>query len=276
MKFSLLVVTTDRLHLVERLLTSLEAQTYKNFEVILIHGPACQEEVRFLAKRFPGVDIQILISKDHCLSRSRNLALPVATGDIIAFPDDDCVYCLDTLANCAEAFAYLPQSDIVLGRTAFIDANIPNASSELKQCSSRYALFRHSISYVQFYKKSVAQTVGSFDENLGLGSDGPYQSGEDTDYLLRAFEGGFSAAHAPSVIVRHPAVIPYVPALKSKVQAYAKGRMQLLRKHKMPAWFTLANIVYPLLRIPIECFNTCSHIFRYRWYMFTARLLALI
>ncbi|MDR1660059.1 MAG: glycosyltransferase [Desulfovibrio sp.] len=274
MKFSLVVVTTDRLSLVERLFRSLEAQTHKDFEVFFVHGSDCSEEAFTVADRFPSLAIRILASPDHCLSRSRNLALPQVTGDVIAFPDDDCVYTPETLRHCAEAFTRQPPPDVILGGTAGLGENIPVAHDGLNPLTSRYALFKYSISYTQFHKRDVVQAVGGFDENLGLGSDGPYQSGEDTDYVLRARESGFRICRARSVIVRHPSPDLGDPALKGKVRAYAKGRMYLLRKHRLPRWFVLSNIIWPLLCLPVECLRACLPVIRYRWGMFSARLLA--
>ncbi|MDR2820444.1 MAG: glycosyltransferase family 2 protein [Desulfovibrio sp.] len=273
MKFSLIVVTTDRLNLVQRLFTNLCAQTHKDFEILFVHGPKVAEAaLKTLLEPFAGLDLKILVSQDHCLSRSRNLALPQVTGDIIAFPDDDCVYEPDTLARCAEAFARSPQPDVILGRTADLDADIAATGFALKPCSSRYALFRHSVSYVQFHKKNVVQVVGGFDENLGVGCATPYQSGEDTDYVLRAFEQHFAIAHTPAVVVRHPVVDLRDPSLQVKVKNYAAGRMYLLRKYGLPLWFRLANVAYPLARLPVECLRACLPVARYRWGMFRMRL----
>jgi glycosyltransferase involved in cell wall biosynthesis len=236
--FSLIVVTTDRLSLVERLFNSLANQVYRDFEVILVHGPAVPEAAaRAVAENFAALNLKILTSRDHCLSRSRNLALPQATGDILAFPDDDCLYAPDTLARCAATFEREPHADVILGRTLDLAEDAPTDADNHRMLTSRYSLFRHSTSFVQFHRKQVAPAIGGFDENMGVGCASPYQSGEDTDYVLRAFSAGFGVFHAPSVLIRHPAVNPRDPALPAKVKNYAAGRMYLLRKHGLPLWF---------------------------------------
>jgi hypothetical protein len=357
-KFSLLVVTTDRLPLVDRLLRSLAAQTYGNFEVILVHGPACTEEARASAGKFPGLDIRLRPSQDHCLSRSRNSALPDATGDIIAFPDDDCVYCPDTLENAASLFNAHPEADVLLAARkdlreeveearidSFCGGSAPSNSpgrgmiplhprlalprvtvegSRPKQgqeqsfppmredsprvhleasdaeklrvkghhapCGvqgqspcrgtgaaplrlvNRYAAFRRSGTIVQFYRKQCVEAVGPFDERLGPGTGLPYGCGEDTDYLLRALAAGFGVYRARSVVVRHAPFAVRDPGIGAKIEAYARGRMYLLRKHSLPLWFVLANIAWPLLCIPGECLRECRAVARFRRRMFSARL----
>jgi GT2 family glycosyltransferase len=126
--------------------------------------------------------------------------------------------------------------------------------------------------YTQFYRKSVIETVGDFDPNLGPGTGLPYGCGEDTDYLLRVLKAGFTVLRTPSVMVLHPAVNMRSPGLRDKTRAYARGRMYLLRKHNMPKWFVLANILYPLLCLPVECLHQFLLVVRYRWTMFRARL----
>jgi GT2 family glycosyltransferase len=288
MKFSLLIVTTDRLFLVERLLHSLAAQTYGNFEVLLVHGPDCPQEARATVGRFPGMDIRLLSSKDHCLSRSRNTALTDTTGDIIAFPDDDCVYCPDTLENAAALFKAHPEADVLMAvRKDLQEADIlPAVRKDIQKdgavsvvraekalpAVNRYAAFRHSGTIVQFYRKQCAEAVGPFDERLGPGTGLPYGCGEDTDYVLRALAAGFGVYRARSVVVRHAPFAIRDPGIGAKIEAYACGRMYLLRMHRLPLWFVLANIVWPLLCVPGECLRECLTVARFRRRMFNARL----
>ena len=272
MKFSLLVVTTDRLRLVERLFVSLAAQTYKNFELILIHGKGCAVEAQTLVGNYAAkLNIKIVTSTDNCLSRSRNIALSLINGDIVSFPDDDCMYAPNTLAQCASAFAETPCAHVLMARVLDMDATILPSTAAVREIN-RVSVFRHSISFAQFLKKECVKAVGGFDEDLGVGCATPFQSGEDTDYVLRALKAGFRLFYAPSIVVRHPAVNLRDPVLPGKVQAYARGRMRLLQKHGMPTWFIMANIVHPLARIPVECLKEGLLICRYRWGMFKARL----
>ena len=272
MKFSLIAVTTNRLHLADRLFASLVVQTHKNFEVIFVHGKDCAAEAQALASSYAAkLDIKTVISADNCLSRSRNLALPLINGDIVAFPDDDCVYEPNTLLHCVGAFASLPQVHALTARVLDLDETVAPPATAVQELN-RMSVFRHSISFAQFHKRECVQAVGGFDEDLGVGCATLYQSGEDTDYMLRALKSGFCLAYAPSIIVRHPTVNLRDPALPEKVKAYARGRMRLLRKHDMPTWFIIANIVYPLARIPVECIKECLRIVCYRWTMFKARL----
>jgi GT2 family glycosyltransferase len=274
-KFSLVTVTTDRLPLAERLFRSLAAQTHRDFEIIFAHGAGCSAEARALAGKFSGLDIKTLASGDNCLSRSRNLALPLACGDVVAFPDDDCLYEPDTLAEILSLFQRRPEADVLLASVRNLegeDGHCPARGKDAPRPVGRYAMFRGSETFLQFHRRQCADAVGPFDESLGPGTGLPYGSGEDTDYVLRAAEAGFRVFRAPSALVRHPAPDLRDPGLRDKTLAYARGRMRLLRKHNMPQWFALANIVYPLLLIPVECLRARRPVAGYRWAMFAARL----
>ena len=271
MKLSIIVVTTDRLPLTRRLFASLAAQSCNTFDVVFVHGPAVAAAARELAESFPGLDITILQSRDVCLSRSRNLALASVTGDIIAFADDDCVYEPDTVAEALAAFEKHRTTHVIMGRSVDIDEAVTPTPGHPMQLN-RYSVFKGCPTYVHFYRLEVVRTVGHYDEHLGPGCDTPFMGGEETDYALRALEMGFSIVRIPTVLVRHPSVMLRSPKLKMKVAAYAAGRMRLLRKHNFPWWFLAANVLYPLLRLPLDCLAECILLSRYRYAMFTSRL----
>jgi hypothetical protein len=85
-------------------------------------------------------------------------------------------------------------------------------------------------------------------------------------------QAGFTVLRAPSARVRHPAVDFSDRALPAKVEAYACGRMYLLRKHGFPLWFRLANIVWPLAALARDAPRHGLRTIGYRWRMFSARL----
>jgi glycosyltransferase involved in cell wall biosynthesis len=79
MKISLITVTMgDRPHLLAKLKASLDAQTYRDFEWIVVNHKEHPE--------FKGG-----------LSKARNFGIAQATGDVVGFPDDDAWYQSDFL-----------------------------------------------------------------------------------------------------------------------------------------------------------------------------------
>lgn len=271
---SIIVVTVDRLQLVERLLLSLAQQRCRDFEVLLMHASSVSPHaVAEACRRFPELTIRTFPTADTCLSRSRNAALPHVRGDIICIADDDCVYEPDTVERVEETFRRFPDVSALLGTPLGLDESVPPARESMPARSRRH-LFQGCPSYVHFYRAAVIPVVKGFDEELGIGCGTPWQSGEETDFLLRTVQAGFAVMRAPAVIIRHPH--PNLRELqRDKIRSYAAGRMRLLRKHRYSWPFALANVAYPLVMMPCECLVASVRIIRYRWTMFQARLRAM-
>lgn len=274
MRCSLLVATTNRLTLVERLFRSLVEQKHENFEVVFVYEETCAMEAAALVDAFQASLCIKPLSVPCCgISTARNFGLPSLTGEIIAFPDDDCVYMPDTLSEVVSTFLTRPTADVLLAARADLDETIPaNTGTNAPGVVNRYALFGCSETFLQFYRSPCVRSVGSFDEKLGAGTGLPYGCGEDTDYVLRAMQAGFTVLRTPSVQVRHPSVDFDDQSMCAKVEAYACGRMYLLRKHALPLWFRVANVVYPLAALVRELPKQGLRTIGYRWRMFSARL----
>jgi GT2 family glycosyltransferase len=269
------VVTTNRLILAERLFRSLADQEYRNFEVIFVHEQSCASAAASLTEAFQAkLNIQSLSVPPCGISRARNLGMPLLQGEIISFPDDDCVYTPHTLSAAVAFFHSHPRAGALLASKAGLDEAIAEMSqTTVAGALNRYLLFGCSETFLQFYRGACVRRLGFFDETLGAGTGLPYGSGEDTDYVLRALEAGFTVLRAPSVLVRHPVVDFSDPSLAAKVKAYARGRMYLLRKHALPWWFRLANVAYPLAALARELPKHGLRTAAYRWRMFSARLM---
>src|SRR5690349_10889036 len=113
---SLLLATVGRTAELENFLLHLDAQTYRCFELIVIDQNPDDRLVAILSEYGQRFPIR------HCrsgrgLSRARNVGLPAATGDVIAFPDDDCWYPPDLLQQVAAIFSENPAVDGITGRS---------------------------------------------------------------------------------------------------------------------------------------------------------------
>jgi glycosyltransferase involved in cell wall biosynthesis len=267
--FALLVATRNRRHELVRLLDSLTHQTHSNFTVLLgdQNAPGVLDDI--LGLYADSLRIKRFMMQPSGLSRARNALLHHVREDIVAVPDDDCRYMKDTLERCAEVFIGYPRIDALIGRWPEHSSR-SNGTSEPQIVKQSFSLFRHAPSITLFFRKKIFLDM-RFDESIGIGSPSCFQSGEDTDLLLRAFENGFGIARAHSVVVRHDNDFADTPAALEKVRRYASGRMAVLCKHGLPLWFRLANIAYPLAVLPCDCARACRRAARGRWAMFSGR-----
>lgn len=281
---TLIVATLGRADCLPRLFNSFVAQKHANFEVIIVdqNPPGALDDI--IERYREKLHITRIFSAPG-LSRARNAGLAAAKGDIVAFPDDDCQYVPNTLACAIKALA---RTDVAVGRQISDDGAGSGAKKKKSRDlrtetenknsppvhveSSRTAVLKNAPSITLFFRKEVITAVGGFDESLGLGAGTIWGSGEDSDYLIRAFDAGFIVARAPALEVRHPDIDRTLPDTARKAYAYSQGRMYLLHKHHFPVWFKMANVFYPLVVLPGELARHGWGAARYRWAMFRGRL----
>ncbi|MDX1664110.1 MAG: glycosyltransferase [Candidatus Promineifilaceae bacterium] len=100
--FSIVVNTLDRAQSLHTLLRSLEYQSYPHFEVIIVVGPTADQTLEML-QEWEG-RVRVLRCPTANLSRSRNIGLQAARGDVVAYIDDDAVPSYHWLAQLARLF----------------------------------------------------------------------------------------------------------------------------------------------------------------------------
>jgi len=103
-----------RLHHLYLTLESLEALEYPAYEILLVDNRAdgCKELPSWL-DRFPGV--RLLAEPRPGISAARNCGLAAATGELIAFTDDDVTVDPAWLRAIAQRFAAHPEEACVTG-----------------------------------------------------------------------------------------------------------------------------------------------------------------
>ena len=229
---SLIVATLNRVAEVDRLLGSLDGQNYKQFEVIVVDQNPDDRLVPAF-ERHPGLVIKHLRSQPG-ISRARNAGLRAVEGDIIAIPDDDCWYPEQLLGQVAVWFRSHPEFGIlnVVKRSAENELVGPNWPTAALNCT-RADVWRCAISSAIFMRRSVCDAVGDFNEALGVGAASRYQSGEETDYVLRALEQGFQMWYEPSLTVHHPP-LHSIDRVRRTSYRFALGAGYVLRVHDYP------------------------------------------
>ena len=140
---------------------------------------------------------------------------------------------------------------------------------------SRYAAFYRGEAHVQFFRKTILDEAGGFDEELGPGTELVWGCGEDTDYLLRVLALA-PVWRNPWAISFHPAPILSDASICKKAIAYGKGRMRVLKKNRLPLWFVALNILFPLVVLPKDLVTVGLDSIRYRFSMFRGRLAGFI
>jgi GT2 family glycosyltransferase len=230
--FDLVVATVDRVAELERLLASVQAQTHRAVRVLLVDQneddrlePVLQEQRSFNLVR---------LHAQRGLSRARNAALEDISADLVAFPDDDCVFASDLLERVARRFAGDRALDGLTGRAVDETGRSSQSWAQDPAPLTRENLWNRAISFTIFLRAPLVARVGRFDEQLGLGATAPWASGEEIDYLVRALDAGARIEYDPALVVTHPDTRVSPTTLTSLGNRDGASVGYILRKHRYP------------------------------------------
>ncbi len=101
--FSVVICTDSRLPYLKTTLRALRHLDYEAFEVVVVCGPT-EDGTRAFVEGF-APKLKIAHCPDRNISRARNLGLALASGEFVAFLDDDAVPEAEWLADLNAAFA---------------------------------------------------------------------------------------------------------------------------------------------------------------------------
>lgn len=204
MKISLIIATRNRPDELERMLTSLVSQSYRDFEVIVV-----DQSIERLAEKNKSMvcllqdvlpSIRLVSSDKRGLSRARNLGLTYATGDLVGFPDDDCWYCEDVLEKAVKNISQ-PGVGFISGQytePGLRNDDFPDGS--IFMTNTFYAGLPSSVTI--FVYASILKKIGfEFDEDLGAGTELPI--GEETDLVYTLISAGICGYYDSSFVVYH-------------------------------------------------------------------------
>ena len=118
MSFSLVVATRGRDAELAELFDSLLAQGRADVEVIVVDQNADERLAPIIAAYEGRLPLLWRRSTVANACHARNLGLALARGDIVGFPDDDCLYPPGLLDRVAAAFAADPALGALTGPAA--------------------------------------------------------------------------------------------------------------------------------------------------------------
>lgn len=258
-RFSLIVATINRYDELSLLLSTLLDQKTYDFELIVVDqnsdnglAPLLQRWLQDATDRSSTAgDIPRLVHLRALpgLSRARNLGLDHATGDIIAFPDDDCWYVPTTLAFVDHWFAQNPDYGILSLGSRDSSGAISNNRWPQGQCDlTRTNVFRTTATYCYFlHRKRISRPV-LFDPEIGPGATTIYGAGEDTELIVSLMDTGVRGRFSKDPFIGHPCK-PYDST--ERAWRYGAGFGRVMAKHRMRTQF-VGLLLFDLIRIPLQ------------------------
>ena len=237
MKFSLIMGTLGRKDEVGAFLESLQRQDHRNFELLIVDQNPDERLADLVAEYRKHFSIRRYRSAPG-LSRARNVGLRYATGDVIAFPDDDCWYPDGLLSYVAARLLAQPSLDGLTGR--FVDGAGRAEGRWLAQSQelNRFNVWRGAISFSIFLRRPLVERIGGFDEALGVGAGTPWGAGEETDFLLRGMKEGGRIEFDHDLVLHHPVkTADFGSAAIERQSRYEAGFGRVIRRGGFPLWY---------------------------------------
>ncbi len=247
-ELSLVLATVGRTVELNRLFDTLAAQTFHDFEVIVVDQNADERLAPVVERaRCLGLAVRHLRHSPPNLAAARNVGIAAASGRWLGFPDDDCWYEALTLERMLLRAAKRDAPQGVIARWVEQDPARPPGTLSWHR-SSRFRDLPVS-SITLFLRRELAQQIGGFDSRLGVGQW--FGAGEETDIVLRALRAGALLAYDPNVLVHHrvdpPA--PTVSAVMRRAAALrARGTGAMYAKHRLPAWVIARGLLSPIFK----------------------------
>jgi glycosyltransferase involved in cell wall biosynthesis len=244
MRFSLIVATLGRSSEIGELLESLLAQGRDDFEVIIVDQNADDRVAPVLQAYEARLTITHLRSSIRNANHARNLGLRQARGEIVTFPDDDCLYLDGVLARVDAAFHAAPSLGVLTGPAASPEGGL--GSGRWRDTSGAIDLTNVWTSVIEFnlfLQRQLMLALGGFDEKLGPGTR--WGSAEGNDLVCRAMARGTVAQYDAGLRIIHPDKRLTEVAV-SRAASYGRGLGFVLRRHSVPPSVWFAFLVRPL------------------------------
>jgi glycosyltransferase involved in cell wall biosynthesis len=217
MKVSVILATKNRGAALVRCLESIAVAYAKaspiEAEIVVVDNGSSDNtsEIVQAWKNTASWPVKAMVEPGRGKAVALNRGLRVAEGDLLVFIDDDCrmsaEYVNDLLRhNDADRGPVLRGGRIELGDPNDLPFTI-NTCPTVKQWSlaANSARYDRLAGYINgcnmALRRSLMERVGLFDENLGPGA--PLPSGDDLDYIYRAYLLGTLLEYVPDMTVFH-------------------------------------------------------------------------
>ncbi len=170
MKVSAIITTFNRAHLLGRAIISVLNQTHRDFELIILDNNSTDNTKKVVAE-FKNKRIRYICHKPMAISEARNFGIQEASGDFVAFLDDDDEWLPQKLEKQLQIFNNSPDN-VGLVYCGWLRVN-PNNKIYQKQIPSKrgylfpwVVLHRNTLTgaaSVPMIKKSVYKKIGLYD-----------------------------------------------------------------------------------------------------------------
>ncbi|MBI2881604.1 MAG: glycosyltransferase [Candidatus Tectomicrobia bacterium] len=231
-RISVVVCTYNRGRMIRDCLEGLRKLEYPDYEVIVVDDGSTDDTAAIAAE----YDVRLIRTENRGLSSARNTGMEAATGEIVAYIDDDAwpdshwlSYLASSFMNSSHAGIGGPNIAPPCGRIiAECVANAPGGPNHVL-LSDQEA--EHIPGCNMAFRKSALQAVGGFDPQFRI-------AGDDVDLCWKLQDKGWTLGFNPAAMVWHHRR-PSIRAFWRQQRGYGKAEAMLERK--WPAKFNGAG-----------------------------------
>ena len=234
-RISVIVCTYNGARTLAECLYGLHKLNYPNFEVIVVNDGSTDNSAA-IATEF---GVRVISTDNRGLSSARNTGCEAATGEIVAYIDDDAYPDPDWLTYLAASFsrARSPMPAAVGGPNIPPPTDGPSA-----QCVARApggpshvllsdVVAEHIPGCNMAFRKSCLQAIGGFDPQFRV-------AGDDVDVCWRLQKQGWTIGFSPAAVVWHHR--------RNSVRTYLRqqcgyGKAEALLERKWPEKYNAAG-----------------------------------
>lgn len=165
---SVIIPLYNKEHFVKETIESVLAQTYNDFELIIVNDGSTDNSVNIISK-FDDSRIIIVDQKNAGVSAARNHGLRIARGEFISFLDADDTWGAGFLKAMSDLAQQYPHESVFgAAQENRPITTLPQGVSIVKDfCTYFYCFCTGSL----FIKKNVFENIGFFRQNIQIGED---------------------------------------------------------------------------------------------------------
>ena len=174
------------------------------------------------------------------ISYARNAALRLATGNIIAFTDDDCIADKNWMRNLVDTYQKY-QPDAVQGKIEW-GVDVPDDTDYprwfLEQRIAKVDYFDHIAEFTDkdlvganmSIRREIYEKCGGFSTNM------LYRVNEDTEFSRRITKLGVKKVYNPNAVIYHHFNLARINNKKLIYQSYYFGRSSIVLEESHISW----------------------------------------
>ncbi|MBD2440130.1 glycosyltransferase family 2 protein [Nostoc sp. FACHB-110] len=268
---SIVIPTRNRTQHLAKCLNSLQQLSQRPHEIIVVDNAPSSNTTQILISQIPNV--RYILEPEASASKARNTGILNATGDIVAFIDDDMTAHPDWLMQLQKSF----DDPAVMAVTGLV---LPGElTTKSQQIFEEHWSFNRGFYQVNFdreffekhqhhgvpvwliggsgnmaVRRRIFNLIGGFDERLGAGKKAAGCS-EDSEFCYRLLAEGFVCRYEPRAVAYH-----YhrqdMSNLKQQIYSYMRGHVAalLIQYEKYGHWGNLRRVLLTLPRWYLRLF----------------------